>query len=142
MSANNKSITLPSGEVVFGEENICPDGHFIWNEALNGLTRVPPNITVEGRIYKTAFELEKVRRILGGEPLIITSWYRDRAANDKIPNSAPNSRHLFGDGVDFKCSHISPRQIYRALDSWHQKGGLAVYQYHVHIDWRGFRSRW
>lgn len=142
MYANDKSIVLPSGEVVFGSETIIPDGNFQWKEATHNLTRIPKNISIEGNIYKAAHEIEKVRKILGNEPIIIESWLRDWAANSKIPGAASSSRHLFGDGIDFRCLHLSPKQIYVALEKWHLKGGLAVYKSHVHIDWRGVKARW
>ncbi len=142
MFANGKSIILPSGEVVFGDETIIPDGHFQWKEVTHNQTRIPKNISIEGRIYKTAHELEKIRKILGNKPIKITSWYRDKIANDKTPGAASASRHLYGDGVDFCCFHMSPREIYAELDKWHKTGGLAVYKTHVHIDFRGVRARW
>ena len=142
MYGSNKSIILPSGEVIFGQETVIPDGHFKWYEVTSNQTRIPKNIAIEGRIYKTAHELEKVRRILGNKPILIHSWYRDETANMRVPGAAHNSRHLFGDGVDFSCSHLSPKQIYAELNKWHQNGGLAVYLKHVHIDWRGTKARW
>ena len=138
----NKSITLPSGEVVFGSETIIPDGHFNWNEATFNLKRIPSDISIEGNIYRIAHELEKMRTILGRKPIIIHSWYRDRFANSNLVNAASNSRHLHGDAVDFSCSHISLENAYIILDSWHQKGGLSLYKKHIHIDWRGKKARW
>ena len=138
----DRSIALPSGEVVFGLETIIPDGHFNWNEATFGLKRVPPNLTIEGNIYRIAHELEKMRIILGKKPIIIHSWYRTKDANSNLPNSASDSRHLYGDAVDFSCSHMSLRNAYLILESWHQKGGLSLYKTHIHIDWRGKKVRW
>lgn len=142
MYANNKSIVLPSGEIVFARDPIIPDCHFYWSEATHSLTRIPKNIVIEGNIYKAACEMEKIRKILGNFPLQIHSWYRNEAANKQTPKSATNSRHLHGDGIDFSCKLLSPDVIFNKLNSQHIHGGLAKYKTHIHIDFRGRKARW
>jgi len=142
MYANNRTLTLPSGEVVWGGQQIIPDGHFFWGEALHSLTRIPANIAIESRIVRTAYSLERVRELLGGKPMLIHSWYRDRATNERLGVAAKDSRHLYGDAIDFSCRHISLRDIYSLLSKLHQSGGLALYPAHIHLDFRGVKARW
>ena len=136
-----KSAILPSGDKVFSYESIIPDGHFIWNEATKGLSRVPTSIAIEKRIFETAHEMEKIRQWLGDKPIFVNSWYRDFTAN-RLAGGAKDSRHLYGDALDFSCSHLSPKEIFSLLNHRHQKGGLSVYKTHVHIDFRGYCCRW
>lgn len=136
-----KTVLLPTGDRVYSYENIIPDGHFTWNEATKGLTRIPKDIVVVKNIYKAAKQMELVRELLGNQPIIINSWYRDPITNKKV-GGASHSRHLFGDGIDFRCNHLSPSQIFSRLSNWHNCGGLSTYKSHVHIDFRGYYCRW
>lgn len=136
-----KSIELPSGEVVSQYELIIPDGNFSWDEATKGFTRIPSNISIESRIYKAAKMMEWVRTQLGGHPIHISSWYRPPAINSSVGGSI-KSRHLYGDGVDFYCTHIKPWTIYNKINREWDKGGLHAYKTFVHIDCRGYKARW
>lgn len=136
-----KSVILPSGEKVFSYEKIILDGHFTWNEATEGLTRLPKDIDTEKRIFLAAKQMEKVRLWLGEKPIIVSSWMRDEIANRKA-GGAKNSRHLYGDALDFYCHHLTPQEIFKLLNHRHQIGGLSAYKSHVHIDFRGYCCRW
>lgn len=135
------SIELPSGEVVFGFQPIIKNGNFTWNEATKNLTRKPHSLAVERRIITTAREMQKIRMMLDNYPLKIHSWYRPETENSRVGGSK-NSRHLFGDGVDFSCKQLRPMSIYLILNNLHTKGGLKAYNSFVHIDWRGYFARW
>lgn len=136
-----KSMILPSGEMVFGSEQIIPDGHFTWNEVTKNMTRIIGDISTEQRVYRAAHRMEQVRKILGGEPIIVNSWYRDVVSNARI-GGAPDSRHLYGDALDFRHMLLNPKQVYSILDEWLKDGGLSAYKSHVHIDFRGIKARW
>lgn len=134
-------ITLPSGEIVQTYELVLPDGHFTWSEVTKNGARIPNTIEVEKRIYEAAKMMEWVRYELGSYPLYVTSWFRPDDVNRRV-GGVSNSRHIFGDGVDFRCNHLNPNVIYKKLkDSW-SDGGLHAYKSFVHIDKRGYKARW
>lgn len=116
--------------------------HFTWSEAIPPNSQRPTSSDVLQRIIRLADYLESVRTKLGNKPIIITSWYRSSEHNSRI-GGAENSRHIYGDAVDFYCRHMKPRAIYKALDQWHgNQGGLGLYNSHIHLDIRGCRARW
>ena len=120
--------------------------HFKWREALhfdqNGKFRRPHNSSVGRNIIRIAKVLENARLRLGGEPVTITSWYRDPVTNRAV-GGASQSRHMRGDAVDFRVPHKTPRQVYSTLDTWWQsQGGLAAGVGFTHLDGRGYRARW
>lgn len=49
-----------------------------------------------------ASQMEQVREILGGNPIIITSGYRNPEVNRAV-GGVPNSSHAQGQAVDFHC---------------------------------------
>lgn len=138
---SNKILELPSGRLVMAAMPIISGGHFDWGEATHKLKRQPATLPIEINIEKAAYELEKVRELLGNQPIFITSWYRPKKEN-KLAGGSQFSRHLYGDGVDFYCSHIGLKKAYQILNKEHLKGGLARYRSHIHIDFRGTKARW
>ena len=52
------------------------------------------------RAKELARRLERLRRLGGDRPLLITSAFRTRAYNAQLPGSAPNSSHTRGFAVD------------------------------------------
>lgn len=61
-----------------------------------------PNEEEFQNILKTAVEMELVRAVLFGQPLEITSWFRNSSVN-KLVGGSTNSDHMTGSAVDFKC---------------------------------------
>ena len=55
-----------------------------------------------GAIKHTARQMERVREILGNNPIIVSSWYRCERVNE-IVGGTPTSAHLSGYAVDFTC---------------------------------------
>lgn len=53
-------------------------------------------------IFDTAFQMERVREILGSNPVIVNSWYRNEEVN-RLVGGVPNSAHRLGYAVDFTC---------------------------------------
>lgn len=132
-------IVLPNGSAVSLMDSIHPGGHFYWYEATRGGERIPVFRQELNGILELAKEAEKARSIIG-EPMIVTSWYRSKEINDRIPGASPNSQHIPGKAMDFYCKNLTPLQIYNRLDPmWN--GGLGLYGGHVHIDVRGSRAR-
>lgn len=50
-------------------------------------------------------------------PFLISSPCRCKKNNDRLPNSAPNSRHLYGRAVDFGIRGHSDGEVKRYLDT-------------------------
>lgn len=117
-------------------------GHFTWGEATHNGTRLPESSSVVYGIIRICQALEDIRYRFGGRSMGINSWYRPPAINAAI-GGASNSRHLYGDAVDFVVSGYHPYDVYARLDSWWgSKGGLASSSVFTHIDARGYRARW
>lgn len=80
--------------------------HFTWYEAVHSQTAERHKITnipsqaEENNIYYCAAQMEHIRTILGNNPIIVTSWYRNEKTN-RLVGGSPNSAHLQGLAVDF-----------------------------------------
>lgn len=85
------------------------------NAARLGLSNQPPPEIID-RLRATAAQLERVRSILGGHPLIITSGYRSAEVN-RAAKGAKSSAHLSGYAVDFTCPGFgSPLEVARRIN--------------------------
>lgn len=74
-----------------------------------------PNGDVSDNLRRVAEMLEDVRKLLDSKPIIITSGYRCSRLN-KLVGSKPNSKHVQGLAVDFKCpSYGTPKDIVEKL---------------------------
>jgi hypothetical protein len=80
-----------------------------------GIDNVPgPDIVP--RLKVVAAQMERVRELLGGHAITITSCYRSPALNAATPGSAKNSAHTLGWAVDFQCPAFgTPLQIAERL---------------------------
>lgn len=107
---------------------------------------------VEARVRTLAPVLERVRTEFG-RALEIQSGYRCAKRNAEV-RGAKDSRHLYGDAVDFKVrngkAYFSGRELADVLERLIAEGvipegGVGVYGYAqdmVHYDARGKRARW
>jgi hypothetical protein len=119
--------------------------NFTWAEALhfaaNGTYRPPANAQVVHRLLASAEAMQLVRDRLG-KRIYVNSWYRDPAINGRV-GGATQSRHIAGDGVDFRVEGMRPADVYAALNPWWgNRGGLASSSIFTHIDVRGHLARW
>ncbi|WP_423379547.1 D-Ala-D-Ala carboxypeptidase family metallohydrolase [Burkholderia sp. LMG 32019] len=74
-----------------------------------------PSAAVTANLRRTAETLERVRDVLGGRPVIITSGYRAAALNHAV-GGVPSSAHLSGLAADFVCPKFGmPLDICRAI---------------------------
>ncbi len=79
-----------------------------------GIDNVPPT-EVLPRLEEVCSSLEKVRTILGDNPVHIDSGYRCPPLNNAV-HGAANSAHMDGWAADFICPDFgSPLEIVRAL---------------------------
>jgi hypothetical protein len=116
--------------------------NFTWAELTKGGARIPVDATVTQRIVKLSKYMDEVRTFFGNRPIRITSGYRDPGSNRAV-GGARDSRHMYGDAVDFWIEDIDVVDIFYRLKSYHNKGGLAVGNGFVHVDLRpGAPARW
>lgn len=142
-------IQLPGLGMRFLDQPVDGCKNFSWNEMLHGGTRIPtiadimPGLTpgmVIQNIIKITKQLEVIREDFGGRPIRINSGYRPPKVNRAV-GGASQSRHQYGDAVDFNISGVHPSEIYKRYDStW--AGGLAWSNHFLHIDARNVRARW
>jgi hypothetical protein len=116
--------------------------NFTWAELTKGGARIPVDATITQRIVKLSEYMDEVRSFLGDRPIRVTSGYRDPASNRSV-GGARNSRHMYGDAVDFWVEGMDVVDVFYQLKSYHLKGGLAVGNGFVHVDLRpGAPARW
>lgn len=82
--------------------------HFTLEEAVfsqtaarKGIDNTPTPEIIEN-MKEQASGMERVRDLLGGNPIIVTSWYRGPKLNAAIGGSK-TSAHMDGYGTDFTC---------------------------------------
>ena len=116
--------------------------NFTWAEFTKGGARIPVDATVTMRIVKLAKYMDEVREFLGGRPIHITSGYRDPASNRSV-GGAFDSRHMYGDAVDFWVDGMDVVETFQKLKRFHPGGGLAPGNGFIHLDLRpGAAARW
>lgn len=129
-------------QTFFTNQSIVPNGNFTWGEATHGGSRIPEDGEVVNGIISIAKALEEVRSRLGNKPVHINSWYRDPATNRAV-GGASQSRHMWGDAVDFVVDGLHPYDVYDALNGWWgNRGGLASSSVFTHLDAREYMARW
>jgi hypothetical protein len=88
--------------------------------------------------------LEKIRSKAGGKAIRITSAYRPPEYNRAV-GGVPNSAHVDGLAADIYCDGLSTGALWDiANEVIGDGGGVGYYpsSQFVHIDVRGYRSRW
>lgn len=125
--------------------------NFTWAEALlsgNTQRRNAANLKVYVDLallndVHIAFQRFQVVREVLGEPMKVTSAYRDPETN-KAVGGKPLSQHVQGTAIDFIVPGINPHQVQRRLEWW--GGGLGYGASFTHLDARnafgGKKARW
>ena len=106
------------------------------NAARLGLDNTPAPDIVD-QLRETAAMLEKVRALLGGKPIIVTSGYRSPAVNVAAGGVA-FSAHCFGRAADFICpSFGSPLQVCKAIGQSDIRFDQLIHEFGAwtHIAW-------
>lgn len=75
-----------------------------------------------------------------GKPVYLTA-YRCKTHNDRTPNAASNSYHIYGRAADFHIDGVSTEEIAKYAESIGIKG-IGLYDTFVHIDTRDSKSFW
>lgn len=81
--------------------SVIQGGHFSWREAechSDPPVPVPPEYQDNARAVVR--EAERIRRVCGNKPLVMTRLYSTRAHNETIPGHANNSQHLYANAAD------------------------------------------
>jgi len=73
-----------------------------------------PNDAEMANLVLLAEFLEKVKTLLDGKPIMISSGFRCKAVNDSV-GSKDTSQHRLGYAADFKVPGMTPDQVVRAL---------------------------
>jgi zinc D-Ala-D-Ala carboxypeptidase len=76
-----------------------------------------PSPEMLARLKQTAAQMEKVRTILGGKPILVTSGYRGPELNAAV-GGVSNSHHAQAQAVDFHCPAFgTPYDVCKALEA-------------------------
>jgi zinc D-Ala-D-Ala carboxypeptidase len=78
-------------------------------------------------------KLELLRTKLG-KPIIINSGTRCEEHNATLPESSPNSRHLYGEAVDIHCTDSFDRFRLLALAVELKFNGIGIGKTFIHVD--------
>lgn len=75
--------------------------------------------------------------------ITINSGFRCTAHNKAVGGKA-GSFHLLGKAADIRSQFADPTELYYAADklSVFNQGGVGIYTNFIHVDVRGYRSRW
>jgi len=73
-----------------------------------------PNEAETANLQLLAEFLEKVKTLLDGKPIMVTSGFRCKAVNDSV-GSSDKSQHRLGYAADFKVPGMTPDQVVRAI---------------------------
>jgi hypothetical protein len=137
-----KAFNVPGiSATLYANTPIGKSKSFFWYEATHGLTRLPQTSQETAAIIRIA-EAAQVCRDKIGKPFHITSWYRPEPQNSRV-GGARDSRHLYGDAIDFYIEGMTTHQMYQAFHGWWD-GGLGKYAglNICHLDARGHTARW
>lgn len=84
-------------------------------------------------------KLQKLRDLIN-KPIYIVSGYRTKEYNKKI-GGAKNSQHIYGKAADIKVKGMSIKELYNLADKV-GFDGIGTYKTFLHVDVRGYKSRW
>lgn len=112
-SRTGKTMTLPTGEVVYANQYIVAGIPLTWGEATKNCTRIPTSKEYVENAVKLAKVWGEVRDKFGS-PLYITSGYRPPHENRKI-GGARNSQHLYFRALDMQPMNGDFKKLFEVL---------------------------
>ena len=80
-----------------------------------------------------------------GVKIKCTSGYRCHRHNERTPGASPNSKHKLCIAMDLRSADgsVHPQKLFSVADALiGDQGGVGIYSWGIHIDHRGFKSRW
>jgi len=144
-------IQAPDWGSIKLSDPIVPGSPYTWADATKNGARVPQSKEIMNRIVRICVIITQLTKETGQTKWVITSWYRDPVSN-RGAGGAKDSRHLYGDGVDFFFSGPEYLKLFQRLwadgpsGSGGWAGGVAKGNGFTHIDNRDAenrpRSRW
>lgn len=99
-----------------------------------GISNQPDPLAL-ANLFKTAELLEQVRKLLGGNAILVSSGFRGQALNAAVGGSK-TSDHMRGEAADFRCpGYGSPLDVCRAIAASKIKFGQLIWEFErwVHI---------
>lgn len=87
------------------------------------------------------WKLEALRARIGHKPLVVHSWCRCEEHNRRV-GGVPGSLHIYGMAADVSSPGVSLAELARQADGLFDGVGVYWGQGFVHVDVRGWRSRW
>ncbi|WP_093310502.1 YcbK family protein [Tindallia californiensis] len=86
--------------------------------------------------------IEKLQRLrdLIGQPMIVTSGYRNQSHNAAVGGAA-QSRHLTGEAADVRVAGMHPDEVAQ-LAAQVGFNGIGIYNRFTHVDIRPNPARW
>jgi hypothetical protein len=116
-------IQPPEWSSIKLSDPIIPGSMYTWADATRNGSRVPEGKDVIQGFIRIATIVTQLTAKVGKGKWTITSWYRPRSVNERTPGAAKDSRHIYGDAIDFyyEGCFAFHKEMY---DSW--KGGLAI----------------
>jgi len=144
-------INPPEWNAVLLSKPIDGQDIYTWADATKNGERVPESKAIMEGIIRIARILAQFTKESGQTKVITTSWYRDPQNNARI-GGASDSRHMYGDAVDFYFDGPEYLKLFQKLwadgpdGSGGWQGGVAKGGGFIHLDDRGSqgkgRSRW
>lgn len=118
----------------FSAREIALDGR----RAPDGTALTTPPRELWGWIIPTLHVVEDARAALGGDPIHVTSGWRDPAYNAAV-GGAPNSLHKRFNALDIRHDTLPVGDVVDVLElhPWAQWMGIGRYATWVHVDTRG-----
>ena len=129
------TMKLPTGELVYANQQIVNNISLTWGEFTKDCTRVPESKEIVANIIKTTKGFGEIRD-KWNSPIIVTSGYRPPAVNKAI-GGASRSQHLFGLALDFYPAQGSIYDLLEVVKSSSVVGvGLGMKKGFLHGDYR------
>jgi peptidoglycan hydrolase-like protein with peptidoglycan-binding domain len=135
LGKTGRSMTLPSGEIVYANQEIIVGCKLTWGEYSKGCARIPESNAIVQNAVKVARLFGEIRDKFDSA-IGVTSGYRPPSVNRAI-GGASRSRHMQGDALDiFPLSGAMP-QLLTVVRSSNACGvGLGMRRGFIHIDCR------